>query len=177
MKIPRGQLEQIIKEEIAAHIGRLFEAPKVGISDAQSDHKTKEDRSAKDAKEKEKSPENKPDRDAKNAKAKEADHPENTPEKDVGADPADQDLESEPDDTGDDEKAAEDDVGPEDTKKVSDELVGKTVQSITANPKSKLMPGAMEIVIQFDQIPEPLKILIGKSGTVKYYFRGLHNEI
>lgn len=177
MKIPRAQLEQIIREEVAAHLGSLFEGPKVDVADAQTDQKSKEDKNAKAAKAKEKSPENKPDKDAKNAKAKEADHPENTPEKDVGADPADQDLESEPDDTGDEEKAAEDEAGPEDTNKVSDELVGKTVQSITANPKSKLMPGAMEIVIQFDQIPEPLKILIGKSGTVKYYFRGLHNEI
>jgi hypothetical protein len=177
MRMKRSELVGIIKEELSAHIRSLFEAPKAGVVDAQDDKKSKENKDKKDKKADPKKQEKPTPGGPDKAQQKPKDEPEEEPEKDVGADPADQDLEAQPDDTGDDEKAKEAETGPEDTKKVSDELVGKTIQSITANPKSKLMPGAMEIVIQFDQIPEPLKILVSKSGTVKYFFRGLHNEI
>lgn len=61
--------------------------------------------------------------------------------------------------------------------KISSTVVGKTVQSISLEPKSKILPGAKELVVTFDQITDPLRVLIAKTGEVKFYFRGLHNEL
>lgn len=78
-------------------------------------------------------------------------------------------------DPADDEIA--DDEGSNEAK-LGDEVVGKTVQSITMEPKSKLVAGAQELVITFSEIADPLKIIITKSGEVRFFFRGgLHNLI
>jgi hypothetical protein len=60
----------------------------------------------------------------------------------------------------------------------SDELVGKTIQSVTREPKSKILPGAEEIVLTFNEITDPLRILVSKTGQVRFFFRNaLHNLI
>jgi hypothetical protein len=75
------------------------------------------------------------------------------------------------------------DDSPEDPKekasqKISDVLVGKTIQSVSEDPESKILPGASEIVITFDQITDPLKILVTKTGKRVYWFRGsVHNML
>lgn len=176
MKIQRRLLEKIIREELVAHVAGLLhekEGKHPGIEDAEGGTGDEEEIAPAD--------QGQPDNQAGKPVGKKdavpaGEVPGDDEEKPVGNDPADNDLEKQAtgEEGADDE---EDEAGAEDTEKVSDELVGKTIQSITANPKSKLMPGAMEIVLQFDQIPEPLKILVTKSGEVKYYFRGLHNEI
>lgn len=79
----------------------------------------------------------------------------------VGDDPADDDLEAQVDD--EDEPEGGD---------ISDDIVGKQVQSISSVDDSEMMPGAKEVVIQFEGVPNPLRILIGKSGTVKYHYKG-----
>jgi hypothetical protein len=173
MKIKKAQLERIIREELARHVGGLLRE-KPGEHPDLEDAEGEEDISPAS----EKQPDNtagKPS--GKKDAAPGGEAPGDDEEKPIEDEPADNDLEKQAvgDKGADDEE--DDEAGPEDTEKVSDELVGKTVQSITANPKSKMMPGAMEIVIQFDQMPEPLKILVTKSGQVKYYFKGLHNEI
>lgn len=61
--------------------------------------------------------------------------------------------------------------------KIADEITGKSVQSITMDPKSKTLPGAQEIVITFRDIPDPLKILVTKTGAVKFFFKGIHNTL
>jgi hypothetical protein len=177
MKIPRKMLERIIREELAGHIGGLLhekEGKHPEIEDAEGN--TSDEDETKPASNKQ--PDNTAGKPAgkKDAAPAPGKAPGDEEEKPVGDEPADNDLEKQA--TGEEGADEEDDeAGAEDTEKVSDELVGKTIQSISANPKSKLMPGAMEIVLQFDQIPEPLKILVTKSGQVKYYFKGLHNEI
>ena len=76
----------------------------------------------------------------------------------------------------DDPSDAEGGEGKE--KKVSEEIVGKTVQSISMEPKSKILPGAIEISVSFNEVTDALKILIPKSGAPKFFWRGsLHNEI
>jgi len=78
-------------------------------------------------------------------------------------------------DPADDEIA--DDKGSSEAK-LGNEMVGKTIQSITMEPKSKLVAGAQELVITFSEIADPLKIIITKSGEVRFFFRGgLHNLI
>lgn len=82
-------------------------------------------------------------------------------------------------DPADDEIEADAEGEPEPKgDKLADELVGKTVQSVTMEPKSKLLPGAQEIVITFNEITDPLRILVGKTGQVRFFFRNsLHNLI
>lgn len=97
---------------------------------------------------------------------------------------ADADAKEVPDikDPADDELAADKEADDEeiDTKKaksISKEIVGQQIQSITYSPKSLLLPGAKEIVITFDKIPDQFKILITKTGEIRYFFRGIHNQL
>ncbi len=155
MKIKTSLLRPIIKEEFAKIIvekARAALKEKSGeVVDAQSDD-------AKDGKSKEDPKKKVP------APKKEAEPKKETPPK----------KEPEEDKSGEEE---EDDEKEEAKSKISEELVGKTVQSISSEPKSKIMPGAQEIVITFDQISDPLRILVTRSGKVAYYFKGLHNEL
>ena len=176
MKIPKKRLEQIIREELASHLGGLLrekEGETPDLEDAEGDKmKPASDHQPDNTAGK---PVGK--QDAAPA-ADDTEVPGDDEEKPDQEDPADTDLEKQATgEKGADDEEGDDEADVEDTEKVGDQLVGKTIQSITANPKSKMMPGAMEIVLQFDQIPEPLKILVTKSGQVKYYFKGLHNEI
>ena len=62
--------------------------------------------------------------------------------------------------------------------RVQQELEGKSIQSISFEPKSKVLPGAKEVVLTFANSTDPLKILISKSGDVKYFFKNaLHNKL
>lgn len=71
----------------------------------------------------------------------------------------------------------QDDDEQEAKSKISSELVGKTVQSITMEPKSQVIPGGQEVVLTFDQTTDPLRIIVTKSGQVAFYYRGLHKEV
>jgi hypothetical protein len=56
------------------------------------------------------------------------------------------------------------------------ELDGKSFQSVSVDPKSKLVPGAKEVVVTFGDTPDPLRIVVTQSGEVKFFFRGsLHD--
>jgi len=175
MKFPKGRIEQIIREELAAHLAGLLrekEGEHPDLEDAEDGGSADETEPASN-----KQPDNTSGKPVGKADAQPA-VPGDDEEKPLDDEPADNDLEKQAvGDKGADDEEEDSEEGNEEQEKLSDELVGKTIQSITANPKSKLMPGAMEIVVQFDQIPEPLKILVTKSGQVKYYFKGLHNEI
>ncbi|HEU5118864.1 MAG TPA: hypothetical protein VFT74_19885 [Isosphaeraceae bacterium] len=161
MKIKRSLLNKLVKEELAAYLGGLLEAPaKPGVSDAESDKKGKEKTK----------PQKEPDNTANSPKKSAPKEPDTakTP-KPAGDDPADKGLEKQAageediDDAEADEKSSS---------KIGDEVSGKTVQSLTQEPKSKVLPGAQEIVVTFDQIPDPLRILVTKAGDVKFFFRG-----
>jgi hypothetical protein len=172
MKMKKAQLEKIIREELARHVGGL-------LREKEGEHPDLEDAEGGTEDDMSSASEKQPDNTAGKPHGKQDAAPSgDDEEKPIGDEPADNDLEKQAvGDEGAPDEEEDDEAGPEDTEKVSDELVGKTIQSISANPKSKMMPGAMEIVIQFDQMPDPLKILVTKSGQVKYYFKGLHNEI
>lgn len=59
---------------------------------------------------------------------------------------------------------------------VNDELSGKTVQGISIEPKSKILPGAKEVIVTFNETTDPLRILCTGSGQVKFFYRGqLHD--
>jgi hypothetical protein len=184
VKIKKSKIEQIVREELALHLKELLEAPKTVGADKDNDG-GEDEAPGKDMAPKKgagKGPE-RPDGDQEAPKAKPAPKSDKVP---ADAAPDEEEPEGEPeevptgDDPADDEIAA--DASGEDEEQtggaISDELVGKTVQSISYEPDSKMMPGAREITIQFEQQPHPLKILIGKSGMIRYVYKGgVHQEL
>lgn len=177
MQIKRSVLHTIVLQEIANRVKELREADEekkddkpVEVSDADGDKKDKEkkDKNAKG--------------DGAKVEPQKSAEPKNTAEP-KGKKPAGQELPAaeEPADAELEKDAAEDD-GVEDAAEVTggaiaDQVAGKTVQSITMEPKSKVMPGAQELVITFSQIPDPLRVLVTKTGEVKFFFKGLHNTL
>lgn len=161
MRIKESKLRKIIEEEFFKYINEASEDEEEGNPkepskvDATSDNKGSDE----DEEENTPTPENKPD-------------PQKTGgDEEEKEDPADDEItkDVEADSEQDDEKSAGDSIG--------DELVGKTIQSITMTDDSKIMPGATEIDMQFDEMNTPLKILVQKSGKVYFYFKGLHNSL
>jgi len=164
MKIKRSVLEKMVREELRNHIHEMMEGPKddnngADVVDAEKEKKAGEDKAEKKA-------------DAAAGKAPEPKAPGEKKAKELPvADEPEADPELEKDVAG--EEDAEDVTGG----KIADEISGKTIQSVTMEPKSKTLPGAQEIVLTFKEIPDPLKILITKTGQVKFFFRGIHNEL
>lgn len=157
LKIKRAVLERIVHEELQAFIlSQLNEAPP-GRGTVLDDEL----------------PDEVPSPDA----APEEPLPDDTPapevgdelpdeELPVGDEPADSDLEA--DVAGEDEGAEEGTVGAE--------LEGKTIESITMEDDSKIMPGATEVVVTFRENPDALRLLVTKTGNVKVFYKGLHND-
>lgn len=171
MKFKKELVERIIREELAAHIDELKsdddkdgEKPETQDGEQATGEKSTSKPSGTNA-----APSADPtmDKDKATGSAPE-DGDEEVPDE---PDPADDELEddgSEDGNEGDDDRAGG---------KVSEKLVGKRIQSITYEPKSKTVPGAAEIVVSFDETPDTFKILITKTGQVKYYLNGLHDEL
>lgn len=169
MRVKRSVLEQMVKEELAAHLREVMNEGPKDEDDPSADVVDAE----KDGQGKEKSKDQKPAKPAKDAQApaQPGGEPKDLPVED---DPeADKDLEK--DVAG--EKDAEEDAEEVTGGKIADQVQGKTIQSVTMEPKSKTLPGAQEIVLTFREIPDPLKILVTKTGMVKFFFKGLHNEV
>lgn len=171
MKIKKSVLVQVIREELAKHAKSLLESQLKLEADGDEEKKDKEPEK-KDAKDAKAPPEKKPAPKGPPKPPGKTDAAQDKPAEELPAEdePADAGLEK---DVNDNEEDADEVTGG----KIADEIAGKTVQSITMDPKSKLLPGAQEIVVTFDQIPDPLRILVNKTGQVKFYFRGLHNEL
>lgn len=163
MKIKRSVLEKMVREELRTHIREMMEGPKdddkgASVVDAEDEKAAGEKKAEKDGK----GPKPQPGPEKKAKELPVADEPEADPEleKDVAG-----------------EEDAEEDAEEVTGGKIADEISGKTIQSVTMEPKSKTLPGAQEIVLTFREIPDPLKILITKTGQVKFFFKGLHNEL
>ena len=94
--------------------------------------------------------------------------PGEEPELPTGDEPADDDLEA--DLGGDEESGAE-------PGSVAAELENKTIESVSMEEDSKIMPGAVEFVVTFRENPDALRLLITKTGKVKIFYKGLHNDL
>lgn len=79
----------------------------------------------------------------------------------------------------DDEEAIDADgtAGEEPSGAVNDELSGKIVQAITIEPKSKVLPGAKEVVLTFSDTTDALRVLITATGQVKFFWRGQLSDL
>ena len=175
MKFKKSRLEQIVREELVNYIGSsLSEAPKKpDVEDADSGKKGKKP----DAKTE---PQADPDNITTRPKAtgKPAGEPKGAPPvQDLPDEPADDELDADVTDTDDSDEPDETDPDDEAKSDISDDITGKTIQSITMEPKSKMMPGAQEINLTFKEVTDTLRILVSKTGQVKWYWRGLHNTL
>jgi hypothetical protein len=63
------------------------------------------------------------------------------------------------------------DAGEDPSGAVSDELSGKTVQAISIEPKSKILPGSKEVVVTFNETTDSLRILVTGTGEVKFFWK------
>lgn len=159
--MPRSRLEQIVKEELAAHIKALREAPDDTLPD---DDRKKPSKARKtSALEKNRQPTN--DQEEKPPTPPPAKSVE-PPVDDTSEDPSDDELAAA--DASDGE--AEPEAG-----QLSTELEGKRIQSVTQEPKSQLVPGASEIVVTFAEVPDPLRIIVTKTGAVRFFYKTLIN--
>lgn len=171
MKITRDRLGQIIREEVVRMIREADkDEPGAELADAEQDSKGK-----KDAKPAEKKPAPPAPKKSPGAHKKDAGDPAAAGGGNVlpaEEEPADDELEQDVADP-----AATEDESEVTGGKIANTVTGKTIQSMSMEPKSKIVPGAKEMVITFDQITDPLRVIITKQGEVKFYFRGLHNEL
>lgn len=94
---------------------------------------------------------------------------EEVPELPAGETDADTDLDA--------IEAGEEPPSEEEEGTVAGEISGKTIENITVDEDSKIMPGATEIVFTFRENPDAFRLLITKTGQIKYFFRGLHNNL
>jgi hypothetical protein len=154
LKLKREQLERIVYEELTSYIARqLNEAPPGRGTVLDDDPDEIPD------------PENAPEEALPTSSpAPEVGDP--PPDQPAGEEPADDDLEA---DLAGEESGAEPGT-------VAAELENKTIESISLEEDSKIMPGATEVVLTFQQTPDALRLLITKTGKVKIFFRGLHND-
>lgn len=199
MKVKRSKLTRMVKEAIVSRLKELAEAkPDVLSADDDSESKEKRAEKGKDAPKKQAPVQDDPDNSADQPKhrgpgrppldgsnppgpnSKSAKVQASTPEMPPGDDAADDELEKDaenPEEGGDEEGDEDAADAAETPTKVGDELVGKTIQSITMEPKSKVLPGAVEINVTFDQVQDTFKIFVTKSGQVKFFWKGLHNTL
>lgn len=91
-----------------------------------------------------------------------------------GPDPED---EEDAEQDGEDAVDPEGDSGQDPSGAVNDEISGKTVQAVTIEPKSKVLPGAKEVVIAFNESTDTLRILVTSTGQVKFFWRGQLHDI
>ncbi len=175
-RLKRSRLEQIVREELAAHIRELREAPEPPEDEDEPKEPTGQEPEAPKksvggpAKPKARTPAptkstaDAPEKDAQKSAAADPDKP-GAPE-----DPADADLDAdEPEDS--DDGTGEDDADPL-AGKLSEELEGRRVQSLTVEPKSQKVPGASEIVVTFSDVPDPLRIIVTKTGEYRFSYKG-----
>jgi hypothetical protein len=178
MKITRGKLTEMIEQEVRA---RIFE-----LSEKGSKKSKKPDVAAADSE---------PTKSKLPADGGGVEPIASAPPIDGGLnDTGEQDMDTDADDDGlpdpgsvdptdgegeDDEEAidADGDGGEEPSGAVNDETSGKTVQAITIEPRSKVLPGAKEVVIAFNESTDALRILVTPTGEVKFFWRGQLHDI
>lgn len=171
MNITRQQLAQVVAEEVARRLRELHEAGQE--TEAGPDDEEEGGEESKSSKRDVVSADTE-----KPAKGKAA----TGPKADTGS--PDASALDDSDDTGETGHSVDGDepdpeaIDPEGTDgeegggQVNDFVQGKTVQSVALVPKSKILPGAHEVVFSFNETTEPLKLLITPTGTCKFLVNG-----
>jgi hypothetical protein len=168
LKLKREHLERIVVEELTRYIAeQLNEAPP-GRGTVLDDE-PQEEVPAPEAAPEEQMPVDSPapEADGEVPLPDAAGGEEGDGELPTGDEPADDDLEA--DVAGDEESGAEPGT-------VAYELEDKTIESVSMEEDSKIMPGATEIVLSFRETPDALRLLVTKTGKIKIFYKGLHND-
>ena len=70
------------------------------------------------------------------------------------------------------------DAGDDPTGRINDAVSGKTVQSVTLEPKSKQVPGAKEVVLSWNETTDELRIaFMPVSGKISFIWRGKTHDL
>ena len=168
IKIKREQLERIVVEELTRYLAeQLNEAPPsrgTVLDDEPEDDlpPPEEDIPTAGAAPEEQLPSTSPAPEA-------GDDPGEPPELPGGEDEAEDDLDA--------LEAGEEPPSEEEEGTVAGELSGKTIENITVDEDSKVVPGATEVIFTFHESPDALRIMVTKTGKIKYFYRGLHNSL
>ena len=84
------------------------------------------------------------------------------------------------DDTPDPNASAMDadgNAGEESSGAVNNEISGKNIQSISVEPKSKILPGSKEVVLTFSETTDALRIMITATGRIVFFWRGQTHDV
>ena len=175
MNITRSQLAQVIAEEVRLRLQELHEF----VLEAEDDDQPEEE--PKGGGKKSKGPSK---HDVVSADGEEpADNGEhggpeaNTGSPDASTPDSDEDDAhtgpavdgDEPDPEAIDPKGTD---GEEGGGKVNDFASGKTIQSISIEPRSKILPGAREVTLTFNETTQPIKMLVTPTGAIKWMLNG-----
>lgn len=99
------------------------------------------------------------------------------------------DADADPDQAAPDDMGAEDDpsddegidqggnAGEDPSGAINNEVSGKIIQAVTIEPQSKILPGAKEVVVSFNDSTDALRILVTATGQVKFFWRGQLHDI
>lgn len=166
MFIDRKQLAEIIAQEVRARLGRLIEEAREDSDDDPSANRKPKKPSTADANDSPSPRGNGPVGPSVDATG-EDDEGEGTNDRDDSDDDMD-------DDPGID---ADGDAGEEPSGAVNNDLAGKIVQAVTIEPQSKVLPGAKEVVVSFNDTTDSLRILVTATGQVKFFWRGQLHDI
>lgn len=153
LKLERKVLERIVHEELAKFIAENLNEALPGRGTALDD-----------VPDPEQAPEEQLPNSSPADEPVDVDEPE-APEIEAGEEPADDELE--------DDLAGSSGSEPG---SLAAELEGKTIESISLDDDSKIMPGATEVVVTFRENPDALRLMVTKTGKLKIFYRGLHND-
>lgn len=91
-------------------------------------------------------------------------------------DGTDSDAPDDADPSDDDALDTDGDAGEEPSGAIANDITGKSVQGISIEPDSKILPGAREVVLTFQESTDALHILVTPTGQMKFFWRGgLHD--
>lgn len=167
LKLKRNVLERIVQEELHRFIAeQLNEAPP-SRGTVLDDEQTEDELPTPGGAPEEQLPTDSPAPEAGDEMGDLPDEDTGGDELPTGEEPADDELEA--DVAGDEDSGAE-------PGSVAAELEDKTIESVSMEEDSKIMPGAMEIVLTFRENPDALRLLVTKTGKVKIFYKGLHND-
>lgn len=66
---------------------------------------------------------------------------------------------------------------PEESGSVAADMQGKVITNVEYDDESDTIPGAHEVILSFEDTEDKLRIIVMPSGNVKYFWKGLHNDI
>lgn len=181
MKIKRSTFIRIVKEELNRHLRSISEVRERPTDDEEP--KEKQSKGAKppendeEPRQKLQKPSGKPEAPMKGGKEpSKAPPPKKGPELPPGEEPEDEKPEV-PDEVDPADEEMPDEEPDDESGGIADEITGKTVQSLTINPKSKVLPGAKEVIFTFNEVSDPLKLLLTQTGQIKFFYRGKLSDL